>query len=259
MNPVYVIGDIHGQYSKLAHLLKSESLVDESLSWTGNQAQLWCLGDFFDRGPRGTDAISLWMRLQKEAAAVGGYVGALIGNHDVLLLSAHLLGHQPSTGAGGTFLEDWYRNGGVTSDLRSLTEDHVAWLTSLPAMAHVADRLLVHADALLYYQYGGSENEVNAAFSQLLQNRDAQAWDTLLDQFTEHRAFFAPDGEVRAREFLELYGGQQIIHGHTPVGKMTKQHAHEVHKAYIYADKLCVNVDGGMYVGGQGFVYRVSE
>src|SRR3954451_13529774 len=118
MTPVYVIGDIHGQYNKLVRLLKSTSLVNDALAWTGQQVQLWCLGDFFDRGPRGTDSISLWMRLQKEAAAAGGYIGALIGNHDVLVLSARLIGDQPSTGASGTFLEDWYRNGGVTNDLK---------------------------------------------------------------------------------------------------------------------------------------------
>jgi hypothetical protein len=258
-SPVYVIGDIHGQYSKLIGLLKSVPLVDDSLAWIGDQAALWCLGDFFDRGPDGIKVVSLWMRLQKEAAAAGGYVGALIGNHDVTLLSAHLLGYQPSTGAGGTFLEDWYRNGGVTNDLRTLTPEHIEWLSNLPAMVHVADRLFVHADSMLYTGYGSSIDEVNIAFYDILHNTDIQRWDTLLDHFSEHRAFFLPDGPTKARQFLDLFGGRQIIHGHTPAGKMTKQYAQNVHSAYVYADGLCVNVDGGMYVGGQGFLYRIPD
>ncbi len=28
---------------------------------------------------------------------------------------------------------------------------------------------------------------------------------------------------------------------------------------FIYANGLCVNVDGGMYLGGPGFVYRLPE
>ncbi len=256
---LYVIGDIHGQYAKLIRLLQGSHLVDDSLSWIGGQSSLWCLGDFFDRGPSGLDVVILWMRLQKQAVKAGGYVGALLGNHDVTLLSAHFLGEQRTTGASGTFIADWYRNGGVTTDLKAIERDQIDWLIALPAMALVEDRLFVHADAMFYTQYGSSIGEVNEAFRALLYSRDIVAWDKLLDQFSEHRAFYTQGGTDRARSFMERYGGSQIVHGHTPIPKMSKHSAYSVRDAYLYANGLCMNVDGGMYLGGPGFIHHFKD
>ena len=47
--PVYIIGDIHGQYEQLVGLLRGVGLVDERLNWAGGAALVWFIGDFFDR------------------------------------------------------------------------------------------------------------------------------------------------------------------------------------------------------------------
>ena len=65
--PVYIIGDIHGQYQQLLGLLRGAGLVDERLDWAGGAALLWFIGDFFDRGPCGVAAVDLVMRLQAQA------------------------------------------------------------------------------------------------------------------------------------------------------------------------------------------------
>ncbi len=57
---------------------------------------------------------------------------------------------------------------------------------------------------------------------------------------------------------LATYGGGQIIHGHTPIMYMTKQPPDEIDAALVYNAGLCVNVDGGLYAGGPGFVYRAG-
>jgi hypothetical protein len=46
-----------------------------------------------------------------------------------------------------------------------------------------------------------------------------------------------------------------LIHGHTPINKITGEPATE---ALVYAGGLCVNVDGGLYRGGEGFVYQLA-
>lgn len=118
--PIYIIGDIHGQYDQLVELLRGVGLVDERVDWAGGAALLWLIGDFFDRGPCGIESVDLVMRLQIQAEQVGGCVRALLGNHEPLILSAQRFGEQ-RTAWGGTFLWDWRRNGGSDEELERLT------------------------------------------------------------------------------------------------------------------------------------------
>ena len=57
--PVYIVGDIHGQYQQLSDLLRGVGLVDDRLDWVGGAALLWFIGDFFDRGPCGLESVDL--------------------------------------------------------------------------------------------------------------------------------------------------------------------------------------------------------
>ena len=125
-------------------------------------------------------------------------------------------------------------------------------------MARVGNHLLVHGDSLLYFRYGRTIAEVNRAFAALLQSDDDGLWDRLLEEFCEHRAFAGGDlGIQRAEAFLHQYGGNQIVHGHTPIGKLTKQKPTEVTAPLLYAGGRCLDVDGGMYLGGPGFIYTL--
>lgn len=258
MSVVYVIGDIHGQLEKLVVLLRDAGLIGHDWAWSGAESTLWFLGDFVDRGPDGVAVIDLVMRLQREAAWAGGRVGALFGNHDGLLLSAYRFGDRHNANPYGSFLAAWQRNGGEPCDLDRLTPEHVAWLSALPAMARQGDHLLIHADALLYARFGRTIDEVNRAFAAILQTDDPIRWDLLLDGFGEHRAFIdGVRGAARAEALLQRFGGRQIVHGHSPIGSILKIPAAEVRQPMRYANGLCLNVDGGMYQGGPGFIYRL--
>lgn len=252
----YFIGDIHGQYDTLARLLREANLVSQNMAWSGGQAELWFMGDFVDRGPDGIGAIELVMRLQQEAAAQGGFVGALLGNHDVLLLAAQRLGQQATTGPGGTFEADWLRNGGVRADMERLRPEHVAWLANLPALAHSGETLLAHADAGFYTRYGNTIDDVNTALPGVLHSDDPAAWDRLLDEFSERLTFSQRGGEAVLAEFLGMFGGSRLIHGHTPISYMTGSEPADVTGPHIYAGGRGVNIDGGLYLGGRGFVFQ---
>ena len=261
----YVIGDIHGQLTKLIHLLHHARLIDTDGMWTdgplwaGGQATLWFLGDFVDRGPAGLGVVELVMRLQREAAEAGGAVHAILGNHEISLLAAHHFG-DISTGDNSTFRNVWLQNGGLTADLTGLTQAHIGWISGLPAMAQVDDHLLVHADALFYRDYGDTVSSVNAAISHILSGRDPSAWDRLLVHFAQRMAFHESrlDGSANAKAFLDQYGGRRLVHGHTPIAVMTHQPETAITGPYFYADDRCANCDGGMYVGGPGFVYLLG-
>lgn len=257
---MYVMGDIHGQYEKMLAALREAELIDDSCHWSGGAATQWFMGDYFDRGPDGIAAIDLIRALQAEAAAAGGRVGALIGNHDVLILAARRFGERPSGGPGGTFLASWRANGGAETDLRGLTDERAAWLASLPALALAGGRLLAHADATFYQIYGRTVAEVNRHFRAILHSADAPAWDLLLDHFSQRRAFQDTVlGPARVRRVLALYGGHQLVHGHTLIAKLAGCRPEEVKGSYVYAGGLAIDVDAGMYLGGRGFVACLPE
>lgn len=257
---MYVMGDIHGQYEKMRAALRGSGLIDADDHWSGGTATLWFVGDYFDRGPDGIAAIDLVRSLQAEAPAAGGRVGALLGNHDVLILAAHRFGERPSGGPGGTFLSSWRINGGVESDMARLTPERAAWLRELPALALDDERLLLHADATFYQVYGRTIPAVNRHIRAILHSGDAAAWDLLLDYFSQRRAFQDRDlGPARVGRVLACYGGRQLVHGHTPIPKLNGCALEAVKGPLIYAGGLAVDVDAGMYMGGCGFVACLEE
>ena len=258
LSPTYVIGDIHGQLKKLVKLLKDAQLIDEHLAWQGANAVLWLIGDLVDRGPDSIAVLDLARRLQTEAASVGGQVACLLGNHELLMLAAYRFGRR-STGLSSNFISKWRQNGGQRKDLARLTREHLEWMAQLPAMALVGNRLLLHADAPFYLRYGHSIEEVNSTIGALLKKSDELAWEELLEDFARRGAFAVPQsGEDVARRFLAIYGGQQIVHGHTPISALVRLAPKNVALPLIYAAEQCVDIDGGMFLGGPGFIYQLS-
>jgi len=247
---VWVVGDPQGWLEPLRRVFGEIGLIGGDQHWTGGAATLVVAGDLVDRGPDGIGVIDLLMRLQVEAASVGGVVCVVIGNHDVIFLAAQRFG--------GAFMDAWLETGGLRSDLERLTATHVDWLRSLPAMILLEEALVVHADAVFYRQYGSSIEEVNSAFLRLLTGGDVAEWQQLLDCFGEHRTFCAPDGEAKLRDFLETFGAKRLVHGHSPIARTLHVAPESVTEAYAYCGGRCVSVDPGIYLGGPGFAFRLS-
>lgn len=81
---VVAVADLHGDYERFVFILAHPQvgLVDGDLHWTGGRTHLVQLGDVLDRGPRAKEILDLLRRLEKEAAAAGGAVHMLLGNHE---------------------------------------------------------------------------------------------------------------------------------------------------------------------------------
>lgn len=256
---ITVIGDVHGHRDKLRRVMCAAGLIGTDDQWAGGSATLWFMGDYFDRGPDGVGTVEMIMRWQEESAAAGGSVGALLGNHDVHLLAAHELGDTPDGSREGTFLASWRANGGEDSDLERLQPGHVAWLKALPAMVVVQDHLLAHADATFYNNYGKTTAAANEAIGAVMHSSVPGAWASLLDYFSQRRAFTDRFlGRERASRFLRTYGGRRFVHAHTPIPKLIGKPAEEIREAYVYAGGLCIDVDPALYMGGPGFVTRLD-
>lgn len=242
-----VIGDVHGHAEILRQLLRDAELIAADGSWTGGAARLAVLGDLVDRGPDGIGVIDTLMRLETEAAQRGGELIVLLGNHDLLLLAAST---KPEL-----FEASWLRNGGELADRQKLAAHHVQWLQARPAIARVDDDVLVHADALLYLDSGGSIAAVNARFREVATIENSDAVEHLLDEFSRHDEFLGPDGAQRLDQFLGAFGGSRVIHGHSPICRVRDVPAEDVVEAYVYAGGRAVNVDQGLYRGGRGFFF----
>lgn len=259
MADVYVMGDLHGYFDDYVRLLADGGLIDAANDWCGGDAQLWQIGDIFDRGTDGASCVELTMKLQAQAAAAGGHVNAVLGNHDMMVLCVDRFG-DAATRDGGSVRSLWYRWGGVEGELDALTGEQIDWLRGLPLMALVGDRLLVHADSIHYIDHGRTIEEVNHSFAELLASDDLPRWEEALARFCEHETFsgFPVSGQVKAETMLRCYGGKVLVHGHTPITVATGRPAQKVTQAWSYADGACVNVDGGLYMGGPGFLYQFT-
>lgn len=257
-SPLFFIGDIHGYLDKLIRHLRYAGLATSNAQWTGDNAELWFTGDFTDRGPDGAGVVDYVMRLQQDAAAKGGRIGAVVGNHDVGILAAKLFPNARSSGPTGTFYGDWVEYGGTVEDLPKLEPHHIEWLRNLPAMALAQNRLLLHADSMYYLHYGDTMDKVNAATKELLNSTTPPRWDELLSYAGERGMFDERQvgGVMRASQLLAMFGGKQIVHGHTGIYMLSGEPIDRITRAYTYCQGLAVDVDGTLYKGGTGFVYE---
>jgi len=255
----YVIGDLHGHLHDYRRLLQDQLLCDGADQWIGGTHQLWLIGDFFDRGDMGVECVELTMQLQMQARAVGGDVNAILGNHELMLLCANKFGEQ-LTASGVSAKAMWVRWGGISEELARLKPAQIHWLERLPALQMVGDILLLHADAMFYVEHGRTVDAVNQRFFDLTQDSDLSRWEQILRDFSEHEGFsgLAMTGERRANQILRFFGAQQLVHGHTPISMANGTPAETVNRAWTYARGQCINVDGGIYLGGPGFVHELN-
>ncbi|UTR83107.1 metallophosphoesterase [Streptomyces cavourensis] len=266
--PLYVVGDVHGYLDELVAALAAQGLIDADGNWAAGNARLWFLGDFTDRGPDGIGVIDLVMRLSAEAAAAGGYCKALMGNHELLLIGAKRFSDTPvNSGAGtATFQAAWLLNGGQKSDMDRLQDVHLQWMSRLDAVVEEDGHLLMHSDTTAYLDYGSTIEDVNDTITAILTRNDAdECWD-LFRKLTKRFAFRDEGGADAVRELLSTYGGQRIVHGHSPIpyllGEVGTEDGEDgsgpvVNGPHVYADGLAIAMDGGVTMAGKLLVVQL--
>jgi len=257
----WVVSDVHGHLDALRGGLQTAGLLDADDRWAGGSAELWVLGDLFDRGPDGVGVLDLVIRLQREAAAAGGVVELLLGNHEVLALGMRWYGAEPVPAAPDRcFAASWKRNGGLGSDQDRLTDAHVAWLLARPSVARIGDWLAVHSDTLRYLDWGDDISQVNAGVLADLATRDLdKVWRTWARLVTRH-SFLGPRGQAAADRLLGRLGGTRIVHGHSTIPDLVAAGlAVSGPGAASYAGGRVLAVDGGRHDGGELLVVRLED
>jgi hypothetical protein len=177
---IVAVGDIHGALAEFVAVLQGTGLADEELSWTGGQAHLVSTGDLLDRGDYGRQVMDLLMRLEGEAAAAGGAVHVVLGNHEAMNLTGDLryvsagdyaqFGSEAPDGLPAGFLA---RRAAFAPD-----GTYGRWLLGRPVALLVGDTLFVHGGLSARLE-GLSLEEINEASLRDLR-RVAEGWHALL-------------------------------------------------------------------------------
>ncbi len=84
------IADVHGDLPAFKAILRQAGLVDDGGAWSGGETVLVQVGDLIDRGPSMRGTLDFAMALEKEAAAKGGRIVFLLGNHEVMNMTGDL-------------------------------------------------------------------------------------------------------------------------------------------------------------------------
>ncbi len=111
---IIAVGDLHGDYDHFVAILQNEkiNLVDEKLNWIGGKTHLVQIGDVMDRGDHAKDIFDLIKKLEKQAAAAGGMVHMLIGNHEEINITEKTFDYREylSVAQLKDFVRDEYKN-----------------------------------------------------------------------------------------------------------------------------------------------------
>ena len=81
---VVAIGDVHGDARAFEEVISLAGLYRPSEGWIGGNAVLVQIGDVLDRGDEEAQVLALIRQLKAQAAAAGGRVVTLLGNHEIL-------------------------------------------------------------------------------------------------------------------------------------------------------------------------------
>jgi hypothetical protein len=255
----FVTSDPHGHLDVLVEALRRAGLVDDHEDWSGGDESLWVLGDLFDRGPDGVGIVDTLMRLQDQAAEVGGTVGVVLGNHEILALGMHKFGlvHTDDPRV-QIFVLNWERNGGHMHDQERLTDRHISWLTALPVMVDLDGHLLMHSDTTEYLEYGSDIDTINAVTAAILTSDDISQWSELVHRMTDRYVFARTGGVEVAEAMMQELGVRRMVHGHSIIGDLRGIEPHDTDAALLYARRQVLAIDGGIYAGGPCLVVNLA-
>lgn len=221
---IFVVGDMHGEYSRTADMLKNNGIVDENGNWAWGKGHLVFMGDIFDRGSEVTEALWMIYRLEKQAGLSGGQVHMVLGNHEPMIFNNDL---RYVTGNYYSLCDNLGLNYSDLFDSKSLIG---YWLRQKPAGIRINNYVFVHAgfspefierevsldsvNRLVWRYLNGRENPADTGLRQIILGGSGLLWYRgLVD---ENPSWDVIDRESLA-ECLEFYDCDALVIGHTEV------------------------------------------
>ncbi len=213
---IVAIGDLHGDLAQTKRALKLAGLIDDAGAWIGGNSVLVQTGDMVDRGAQSLEVMQLFRALSKDAAAKGGKVVNLLGNHEVMNLQGDWRYVNP---------EELKTYGTLEARKADYTPggESYAWLTDLPALAIEGDTLFMHAG--LSQELAASDLQtINSEMKKALKATPVNSGSPLLQSegpvwnrtlVREDEASTCPKIDA----ILDHFGACRMVVGHTPQKK----------------------------------------
>ncbi|WP_314105788.1 metallophosphoesterase [uncultured Stenotrophomonas sp.] len=229
---IVALSDIHGQYGLLVKLLRAHHVIDNQDRWALGTATLVVAGDVFDRGPQVTEAFWLLYGLQQQAAAAGGAVHFVLGNHETMVLYDDLRYVNPK------YLKSAQLLGRSYPALYGADSVIGQWLRTRPVLLQIGDTLFLHGgiapenldlvrgleatNALYQASVGLPKDEVKAApdTARLFDGKTSPIW---------YRGYF--DGRMDTAQvdtLLKQLDLTRIVVGHTSMPHVSSFHGGRV-------------------------------
>jgi len=229
---IVAVSDIHGQYGLLVKLLRAHHVIDDADRWALGGDTLVVAGDVFDRGPQVTEAFWLLYGLQQQAAAAGGAVHFVLGNHETMVLYDDLRYVNPK------YLRSAQLLGRSYPQLYGADSVIGQWLRTRPVLLRIGDTLFLHGGiAPEALQLALEPAATNAAYQASLGRPKAEvkadpATAPLYDGKTSpiwYRGYF--DGRMDTagvQKVLDRLGLARIVVGHTSMPHVSSFHGGRV-------------------------------
>ncbi len=220
------VGDVHGDPSALRAVLRISGVTDAADHWSGGNAVLVQTGDTTDRGPDSRGVLALLRALGPEAAAAGGRVVPLLGNHETM----NLLGDWRYVSEGD--LAGYGGAAGRESGFGPNGEDG-RWLRTLDAAARVGEDVFCHGGIRPEFAalgVDGINRRVKAALAEADAMRGPAGVDGRLPPIKPEDPVLGPEGPLWFRGYVQLpeseacpmlaealqkLGARRMIVGHT--------------------------------------------
>jgi hypothetical protein len=258
-----VTSDLEGNIDVLVRLLRSQKIVDDDLAWTFGEGHLVVLGDTVDRGNYATQCLWLIYKLEAEAAAAGGAVHMILGNHEAMNLAGDDRYLAPK------YLWLLEETGLKIDQLFSADSELGRWLRSKNSIGRIGDQLFVHGgispqvlkrgfsideiNQLLRESLGSPEPPGDAGF---LMSSPGPLWYRGLVE--------ADDDEPKAtarhvRRMLDHFGAKQVVVGHTIVDAISTDYDGRVLRVDLKHPKTRADGVARAVMVEQGQVWVVGD
>lgn len=251
---IAALSDVHGQYDLFIKILKNNGIIDEENQWAYGEGHFVIVGDIFDRGDKVQECLWFVYQLEQQAAAAGGKVHYLLGNHEVMVLTGDLRYiHDKYRKTEQLFQMPYWQIFGPNSELGK-------WLRTKPVTMSINDIQFVHgglSPSLVASKF--SVADINSTFSD--QIIDAVAEDSIYNNprinFLDgtqgpiwYRGYFRDDNftESQLDMVLDYFGVKRIVVGHTSQDKVLS----------LYNDKVIV-VDSSIKLGESGEILFIEN
>lgn len=205
---IIAVGDLHGDMEQTLTVFRLAGIIDAEGHWSAGETVFVQTGDQTDRGPDSKGIIELLVRLESEAAAAGGRVVALIGNHEVMNVQGDW--RYVTEGDVATY-------GGMEARIQAFSPDGEsgAFVRSHDAVATVGDTVFVHAGIPPHW----AEQGVDAINAAVRRDMDVSGGEAVGSGSVLWYRGYATDPESqvcpRLQTSLDSLGVKRMVVGHT--------------------------------------------